>query len=432
MAIDASINGINSTNVASVTVSGTGEVDATITVEIKDGVTTVTTATVVGANGTWLISGINATTLQDGLITYHVTATDGVGNSAEVDKDALKDTVAPAVTVTPLAAQIAIANAANVTVSGTGEAGTTVSVVVTNGASTAPKTTIVLQDGTWTVTGINVTALADGTVTFNVTATDAAGNTATTSTTQTKDTVGPALALTQSPTTINAAGASNTTLKGTADPGLQISITATDGVTTTIAYGGHSAVNGTWSRSGIDVSGLNDGTITYTITASEANGNTTQITVNAEKDTAPPTVAITSVTDPIDAGNADTTSINGTGEAGATLSVVASDGVTATVPFTGTIAVNGSWVISGINVTTLANGPITYTVTATDAAGNTAQVNKVATKDTTSAGPLAVMLVNTDPGFDSLAQSVAGEGDGASAWDEALASEDSWLPNLNV
>src|SRR5262249_15856996 len=56
-----------------------------------------------------------------------------------------------------------------------------------NTHSTAPKTATVAGDGTWEVSGIDVTTLNDGTITYNVTETDS-GKTATGSKTTTKST----------------------------------------------------------------------------------------------------------------------------------------------------------------------------------------------------------------------------------------------------
>ena len=75
------------------------------------------------------------------------------------------------------------------TISGTGEAGDTISVVADDGdIETEPQTTTVDENGDWTIT-IDVSALQDGTITFTVTATDAAQNSTTDSITAEKDTV---------------------------------------------------------------------------------------------------------------------------------------------------------------------------------------------------------------------------------------------------
>src|SRR5262249_47626470 len=86
----------------------------------------------------------------------------------------------------------------NVTVSGTGDNGDTISVTITGGSDdnliTTNPTTTTVANGTWSVTGINASGLPDGPVTYAVTETDANGNTTTITPTATKTTVqGPPL-----------------------------------------------------------------------------------------------------------------------------------------------------------------------------------------------------------------------------------------------
>ena len=194
------------------------------------------------------------------------------------------------------------------------------------------------------------------------------------------DTVAPTIALTTVTNPINAANATSTTASGTGEEGASISLVASDGTHTTSAHTTTVAADGTWSISGIDVSALNDGTITYTATASDAAGNTAPSSLTAIKDTVAPAVAVTSVTNPITIANATHATASGTGEVGAAISVVASDGTNTCRPNH-----HGSrrWDLvdqrhrrqAAIN-----DGTITYTATASDAAGNTAKSSMTATK----------------------------------------------------
>src|SRR4029077_2127776 len=130
-----------------------------------------------------------------------------------------------------------------------------------------------------------------------------------------------------------------------------------------------------------DVSTLNDGTITYTATATDAAANTTTDSMTAFKDTVI-AVAVTAVTDAVNQGNESTTSASGTTDNDTnTVSVKVSDGSTNLGPFAATVA-SGAWSVSGIDVSTLNDGTITYTATASDAAGNSTSDAKTAVKDT--------------------------------------------------
>ncbi len=339
--------------------------------------------TTVGSGGTWSISGLNVSSLADGTITYTATASDAANNTATATKTALKDTSAPAVAVTVTTNPVNAANVTSTSASGTAEAGASISLVVSDGTnSTSALTTTVAGDGTWSITGINVSSLADGTITFSATATDSAGNTATATKTSTKDVVAPALDLTDVSDPINAASATSASASGTGEVGASVSVTVTDGSATTDALTTTVAGDGTWSIIDIDVSGLTDGTLTFTAVASDAAGNTTTDTLTAEKDTTAPAVAITSVTDPVNNSNVAAISASGTGEVGAIISLVVSDGTNATSEFTTTVAGDGTWSIIDIDASGLDDGTITYTVTATDGAGNTGADDETATKDT--------------------------------------------------
>ena len=158
---DTLINNAEKTAVA-YTVTGL-DTDATVTVSFSDGNTTVS-----GANGTADLS-----TLADGTITVTVSATDTAGNSANGSgTTAVLDTSADK--GTPLSVTLSdtlINNAEKASVAYT-----------VTGLDTDATATVSFSDGTHTVTGASGTAdlstLADGTITVTVSATDAAGNSA--------------------------------------------------------------------------------------------------------------------------------------------------------------------------------------------------------------------------------------------------------------
>jgi hypothetical protein len=157
---------------------------------------------------------------------------------------------------------------------------------------------------------------------------------------------------------------------------------STDTVTLTLSNGGSSVTktanpsSGTVTFNGIDVSGLGDGTVTMSATSTDAAGNVSAAqSASAPKDTVAPAAPTATYVD-----NSGTTAdqITGTAEANASISI------------TGTSSAGGSANASGGFTIAVAakNGTtghpinVSYTVTATDAAGNTSGGTIVAAADT--------------------------------------------------
>jgi hypothetical protein len=170
---------INSANSGSISVSVglaanslTGDV-VSVTLSGGSGSVTKTAAGTNGA-GTITVTGINASGLGDGGVTISVASTDAAGNvSATRSTGVTKDTAAPGA---PAASYIDNNNAAD-QITGTAEGNASVTATMTVGGSGA-YTTTAAADGSYTVTvaTINGKNNAPKTVTYVVTATDAAGN----------------------------------------------------------------------------------------------------------------------------------------------------------------------------------------------------------------------------------------------------------------
>ena len=86
--------------------------------------------------------------------------------------------------------------------------------------------------------------------------------------------------------------------------------------------------------------------LAFTATATDAAGNTAHKDTTATKDVVAPAVSLTTVTDPIDSTNEHAVTASGTGEVGATISLVASDGPHSTTALTTTVDAGGTWSIS--------------------------------------------------------------------------------------
>ena len=295
------------------------------------------------------------------------------------------DTIAPAVAITTIEGGDNLINATEaaggIQISGTAEIGSTLAV---NG-------TAVTVDGTghWTT---SVTPAGQGALVVTAVATDAAGNTASTSTTLTVDTIAPAVAI----TTIE--GGDNLINAAEAAGGIQISGTAEIGSTLTV-NGAAVTVDGTghWTTS---VTPAGHGALTVTAVATDAAGNTATTSTTLTVDTTAPAVAITTIEGGDNIINAAEAAggiqISGTAEIGSTLTV---NGAAVTVDGT------GHWTTS---VTPAGQGALTVTAVATDAAGNTATTSTTLTVDT-----IAPAVAITSPGgpINQAAQTISGTGE---------------------
>ena len=403
---------INSANEGNVSVNGTGEVGANISLVVSDGTTSLDALqTTVDENGNWSISNIDVTSLAEGTITFTASATDTSPNTATSVKTTVKDTIAPAVTVSTVTSPVNNANASNTTATGTTDPGIQVTVVASDGThSSTPKSATADANGNWTVSGIDVSGLDDGTITYTATATDEGNNTGSDSKTATKDTVAPAVAISTVTNPINLSNANSAAASGTGEVGATISLTVTDGTHTTTAQTTTVDANGNWSITGINVSALNDGTVTFQVTATDGAGNTTSKTSTSTKQT----VTLTSVTQPVSLANETNTTASGNGQAGASISVVATDGTHTTSPVTATVASDGTWSVSGINVSSLNDGVITYHATAT-LSSNSGQSTLTTSKDATAPGVVFTTTTNPITAANVTNTSASGTGEPAAS-----------------
>ncbi|MGJ5580103.1 Ig-like domain-containing protein, partial [Acinetobacter baumannii] len=286
------------------------------------------TATVDSTAGTWTVSvpGSDLTADADKTIDAKVTFTDAAGNSSSVNdtQTYTLDTTAP---------DAPVINPVNGTdpITGTAEPGSTVTVT-----------------------------LADGPHTITVTATDAAGNVGNDTAVVTIDTVAPNAPVLDP---INATDP----VSGQAEPGSTVTVTYPDGTTATVVAG----TDGSWSVP--NPGNLVDGD-TVTATATDPAGNTSLPgTGTVSADITAPVVALDDVLT-----NDSTPALTGTVNDPTATVVVNVDGVDYPAVNNG----DGTWTLADNTLPTLADGPHTITVTATDAAGNVGNDTAVVTIDT--------------------------------------------------
>jgi hypothetical protein len=160
----------------SVTLPGSSLASDTVQVVLSNGIASVTaTASAPGGGGTFTVGGIDTLLIPDGTVTISVTVADAAGNvSAPRTASAPKDTVAPAA---PTATYVDERKAED-GITGGAEAGSLVTATQTVPSASGPYTATASGAGAYTL----VVARTDGspgkpiTVTYLVTATDAAGN----------------------------------------------------------------------------------------------------------------------------------------------------------------------------------------------------------------------------------------------------------------
>ncbi|ELE9246100.1 BapA prefix-like domain-containing protein [Enterobacter kobei] len=376
------------TNDSTPTIGGTGQAGSTI--HIMNNGTQIGTA-IVDGSGNW--SFTPTTPLVDGSYALRVYATDVAGN-ASANSSVFTFTVDTAGPVVPVVTSVIddiapvtgtltsgnTTNDARPTFNGTGEVGSTVHVIVDgNEIGTA----VVNAQGNWTFTPGS--DLSDGphAITFN--ATDAAGNTGSTTApfNLTVDTGVPSAPVIS--TAADNVGSVQTPLssgQSTDDTTPTLNGTATANATVTVYENGQpigtAQADGTGAWSFTPSTPLSSGSHTWTATVTDAAGNVSPASpgFTLVVDTTAPNAPVISqaiddvgsITGPITSGQTTDDTVPrlvGTSEPFATVNIY--EGTT--LVGTGTADGTGSWSI--VLNTTLATGAHSFTAQATDAAGNT-------------------------------------------------------------
>lgn len=411
------------TNDATPTLNGRGEAGATINVYLDGNPASIGTTTV-NRDGTW--SFTPQTPLANGSHTFTLSATDPAGNSSAVSSGFVLtiDTTPPAA---PVIASVAdntapvtgivpnggSTNETRPTLSGTGEAGTTISIY--NGSALVG-TAQVQANGSWSFTPS--TSLGAGVWNLTATATDAAGNTSAASEIRsfTIDTTAPAAPVIDTvydgtgPITGNLSSGQITdearpVISGTREANTTIRLYDNGTLLAEIP-----ADNSSSWRYTPDAS-LATGNHVITVIAVDAAGNASPVSdsVNFVVDTTPPlTPVITSVSDDQAPGlgtiangqntNDPTPTFSGTAEAGATITLYENG----TVIGTTTAQPDGAWSVS---TSTLASGTHVITAVATDAAGNSSPNSTAFTLTVDTTAPQTPILTSV---VDDVAGGVTG------------------------
>ncbi|MEP8731288.1 Ig-like domain-containing protein [Enterobacter hormaechei] len=338
------------------------------------------TATV-DAEGKWTatVPSADLTGLKDGDASVQVSVTNVNGNSASAGREYSVDATAPSVTINTIATDD-ILNASeaqsDLAISGTStaEAGQTV-IVSLNGKD---YTTTVSANGSWTlnVPAADLAGLTDGSVTVTASVSDKAGNPASVDHALTVDVTVPAVTIhtVAGDDVINVAEHNQAQIIS----GSATGAAAGDKVTVTIGGQTYTTVldaAGNWSV-GVPanvISGLSDGTVTVSVSVTDAAGNTGSGTHNVTVDTDLPSVSFNAISDDnvlnaVEKGQ--DLSVSGT-------SANLAEGTQVTVTlngknYTATTAADGTWslTVPAADLTGLGQASYTLNATATNGVGN--------------------------------------------------------------
>ncbi len=357
------------------------------------------------AEGKWTatVPSADLTGLKDGDASVQVSVTNVNGNSASAGREYSVDATAPSVTINTIATDD-ILNASeaqsDLAISGTStaEAGQTV-IVSLNGKD---YTTTVSANGSWTlnVPAADLAGLTDGIVTVTASVSDKAGNPASVDHALTVDVTVPAVTIhtVAGDDVINVAEHNQAQIIS----GSATGAAAGDKVTVTIGGQTYTTVldaAGNWSV-GVPanvISGLSDGTVTVSVSVTDAAGNTGSGTHNVTVDTGLPSVSFNAISDDnvlnaVEKGQ--DLSVSGT-------SANLAEGTQVTVTlngknYTATTAADGTWslTVPAADLTGLGQASYTLNATATNGVGNSVSSSANLLVDTA----LPTVTINTVAG----------------------------------
>ncbi len=305
----------------------------------------VTSVTVNGTAARLSGSGFSAEGVQltEGRNTIDIQATDRAGNTGAQPVTVTLDTALPVIRITA-PAQDAYLNTPSTTVSGT---------------VNEPVTTLTVNGMAATVSGASFSAagiaLAEGTNTIAVSATDRAGNPGTNTVTVTLDTAPPVVTITTP---------ANGLLRNT--PQITVSGTVNEPIIEARVNGANALIAETKTEWSISVS-LVEGANTITVTVKDRAGNPGSASISVTLDSTAPQAPVLIV--PAAATNVGTASVSGTAEPGSAVNLYLTNSQGIQVPAgSGSADSQGAFTFPDI---ALADGNNTFTATATDSAGNT-------------------------------------------------------------
>jgi hypothetical protein len=414
---DSVVKGDGVTNFSQAKIDGTAEAGSTVTLYDTDGTTVLGTGT---ANATTGAFSITTSVLSDGTHSISAKAIDAADNTgaASTAYAVRVDTAAPAApTGLSLDATTdsgtlgdGVTNFTQVKIDGTAEAGSTVTLYDTNGTAVLGTGT---ADATTGAFGIITSVLSNGVHAITAKAADTAGNIGSASAAYsiTVNGNGPPAptSLSLDATTDSGTLGDGVTnfaqvkIDGTAAAGSTVTLYDTNG-TTVVGTGTANATTGAFS---IATSVLSDGTHSISAKATDAAGNTGAastayaVRVDTAAPAAPTSLSLDATTDSGTAGDGITNfsqaKIDGTAEAGSTVTLYDTNGTTVL----GTGTANTTTGVFSITTSALSVGAHSISAKATDAAGNTGAASTAYAVRVDTAAPAAPTGLSLDSTTDS-------------------------------
>ena len=418
---------INVANLTSYNISGScSENGRTVTVA-AGGITATSNCLV----STYSVS-MNLSSLADGTVTISATQTDSVGNSATASSSATKNSVVAVTINTP--ATISFGNQAAYAVSGSCSASGSFygTVAVTVGSVSGSASCV---SGSYTVTGLNVSALGDGSKTITAVHTYGVVSSAVQTTSATKST---AVSLSIStPSAISLTNMSSYGLSGACSQASGSVTVDLGGVTMSGSCSSYA-----WAVSGMDLSGLANTTYTISATYTYSGSSATQTAFVTKNSNITATINTPVM---INASSASSYTVAGSCSANGGSVAISIDGGGDTAVTATTSCSSGTYTLVGFNVSSLTDGTKTIHVTHTYSAASvttTASVVKNVNQFIALAGSITTTPVTytnvasypvtgtcSDSGT-TVALTAASSGGSASA--SPVCSAGTFLANMNL
>ncbi|RAJ93549.1 hypothetical protein B0I24_11932, partial [Aliidiomarina maris] len=368
---------------------------ATISLTITDQFgNSITVNATIDGSGNYLVSGIDVSGLSDGALQIVASSFDFAGNSVQASTSALLDAVDSSIAVSAAID----GDGASLTITGTTAdvaTGSTVTLTITdqNGNSITAQATV-NADGTFSVSGVDVSGLTDGPLTIEAVATDNNGSEITADTSVVLDAVESGLSVgvivDNDAATVDISGSSTDVPAGST-----VVITITDQNGNTITAEATVDADGNFSVEGVDISGLTDGPLTIDAVATDNNGNEISADTSAVLDAVESALTVAATVD----NDAATLDINGTSvdvAAGSTVAIIITDQNGVTVTAEATVQADGTFSIEGLDISGLTDGELSIDVVATDNNGNEITADTSAVLDAVESALTVAATVDND------------------------------------
>uniref|UniRef100_UPI0026052112 Ig-like domain-containing protein n=1 Tax=uncultured Aliivibrio sp. TaxID=873085 RepID=UPI0026052112 len=374
-------------------------------------------------NGTWTFSLPESLDLADGAYTWSVFAQDAAGNNSPAQSDTvIIDTQLPIVEFTGLTEATdsgenhtdMLTNSLRPVFSGSVTESSKIKVILQTGATKIEFETTTYSDGNWTLAASR--DIPEGSYTVTVIATDKAGNISASvvsdktlvidRTVTGGDDYG--LSTDTDSGAINSDDITNSTsvkLSGNVEAGTKVTLVSLDNPNSVaVVIPNNVSVtagqDGSWTLD-VPAFGNENGEYSYALRYEDIAGNIKNVTGNFtfdnEIDLTAQFDSQTGISgDGIVFTNTKEPVISGTGDRGDKIKVVIS-GPAGSQTLNTVVAENGSWSVTAAEI--VQDGIYSWTVTATDVAGNDSKITKSFTLDTTA--PTATTDLQNDTGFES-------------------------------